>query len=519
MSAFLERRIVMGFIISTEYVRRLAPFWQDHFLVSPELVKLTRWCLDFFLEYNRVPDRDIEAVYMDHVQRGDVDKTEAELIEEIFHRIEDDYGRDEQFNYGYLYNQTIRYLRQREIEQHKEHLEDRIARGEIERALEDIQTFRPQSFVTTLGLEVGSEEGYKAIEQAFAEGARPVVTYPGAFGRMINSHLIRGGFVAFLAPEKRGKTWLMTDIAFRGLRQKANVALFQAGDLTESQMLRRACIYLSHRSDDEQYCKSYWRPVGDCVRNQFDACTRSDRNCDHGIYDEQITAWDDDSTHQFERYQGLIAAAKTHREYQPCDSMTCDMRRPTVYLVEEPEREPLNAKDAVEVARVFFERYRRRFKLMTSPSDSLSNEEIRRCLDEWEYQDDFVPDIIIVDYADLMTARVAEFRHRQDAIWKGLRATSQARHALVVTATQADANSYRQNRLNLTNFSEDKRKFAHVTAMWGLNQDPHGREKELGILRINTLLVREGIFSAENDVAILQDLRSGRPFLESYDVR
>jgi hypothetical protein len=98
-----------------------------------------------------------------------------------------------------------------------------------------------------------------------------------------------------------------------------------------------------------------------------------------------------------------------------------------------------------------------------------------------------------------------------------LRAISQERHSLVVTATQADARSYAQNTLNLSNFSEDKRKYAHVTAMYGLNQDPKGREKMLGIMRINELVVREGIFNANNDVIILQDLRSGRPFLESYD--
>jgi hypothetical protein len=115
-----------------------------------------------------------------------------------------------------------------------------------------------------------------------------------------------------------------------------------------------------------------------------------------------------------------------------------------------------------------------------------------------------------------MAAKIAEFRHRQDAIWKGLRGISQERHALMVTATQADANSYKQSKLNLSNFSEDKRKFGHVTAMWGLNQDPGGREKQLGIMRINELVVREGLFNSQNDVVILQDLRSGRPFLESF---
>jgi hypothetical protein len=146
----------------------------------------------------------------------------------------------------------------------------------------------------------------------------------------------------------------------------------------------------------------------------------------------------------------------------------------------------------------------------------LSTEDMRRVLDEWENQDDFVPDVIVTDYADIMASSEREYRHKQDGIWRGLRGISQERHSLLITATQADARSYGQSILNLSNFSEDKRKYAHVTAMFGLNQDPKGREKQLGILRVNELLVREGIFNSNNDVVVLQDLGSGRPFTESY---
>jgi len=86
----------------------------------------------------------------------------------------------------------------------------------------------------------------------------------------------------------------------------------------------------------------------------------------------------------------------------------------------------------------------------------------------------------------------------------------------VISATQADAESYKKGRLTLSNFSEDKRKLSHVTAQYGLNQDPSGREKALGIMRINEIVVREGAFSSDHEVYVLQDLAAGRPFLESY---
>ena len=138
-------------------------------------------------------------------------------------------------------------------------------------------------------------------------------------------------------------------------------------------------------------------------------------------------------------------------------------------------------------------------------------------LDIWEREDGFVPDIIAIDYADLLVPEVrTEFRHQVDNIWKGLRNLTQERHCLGITVTQADARAYDQNKLKVSNFSEDKRKNAHVTAMYGINQDTKDREKKLGIMRFNELVVREGDFSSSNEVYVIQNLRRGRPFLGSF---
>ena len=85
-----------------------------------------------------------------------------------------------------------------------------------------------------------------------------------------------------------------------------------------------------------------------------------------------------------------------------------------------------------------------------------------------------------------------------------------------MTATQSDAASYEQYRLKMKNFSEDKRKYAHVSSMYGLNQDPKDREKEIGVMRINEIVIREGAFKNTNEVVVLQNLKRGRPYLGSF---
>jgi hypothetical protein len=126
-------------------------------------------------------------------------------------------------------------------------------------------------------------------------------------------------------------------------------------------------------------------------------------------------------------------------------------------------------------------------------------------------------DVVLVDYADLLAVeRNMEERAKQNHIWKGLRAIAQEFNCLVVSPTQTNADSYTKNLITLKNFSEDKRKFSHVTAMYGMNQDVEGREKEIGILRLNKIMMREADFKVTDQVTILQHLPTGQPILTSY---
>jgi hypothetical protein len=512
----IERRIITGLIVSADYLRRVAPFWSDDLVEAPEMRRIARWCLAHYERYHRAPDRDIEQIYLSAIRDESIPKAEAEAVERVLEAVSDDYERGDQFNSAYLYDQTVKFFRERELAQHNERVADLMERGQLEEAAALASGFRPRSWATSRGLDLGTEHGYERVRAAFEQASVPILTYPGALGEMLNRHMIRGGFVSLEGPEKRGKTFWLTDIAFRGLRQKCNVAFFQAGDLTESQYLRRMAIHLARRSDDPKYCDAHWRPVGDCVRNQFDLCRRSDRNCDCGVYAKSEYAAFEDDPKVFQQLPKLIELARSNRNYAPCDSATCDERWPVVWLAPVPEREPLAGDSAARIVRKFFERYRRRFRLATYPNGTLTTDEMTSCLDEWERQDDFVPDVIAADYADIMTAHDREYRHRQNAIWMGLRGISQERHALVVTGTQTDASSYRSELLGMGNFTEDKRKRGHVTASFGLNQDPHGREKDLGIMRINTIVAREGDFNPVRVVTVLQHLASGRPFTESF---
>lgn len=515
----IERRIITGLIVSTDYLRRVSPFWSDDLIESPDMRRVARWCLSYFEKYQRAPDRDIEQIFLSAVDSERIPKAEAQLIEDVLEVVSDEFDRGEQFNSAYLYDQTVRHFRERDIALYAERIADLRERGQLDEVEKLANAgYQPRSWAASRGLDLGTEHGYERVRVAFDQASStPILRYPGAIGEFLNPHLIRDGFVSFMGREKSGKTFWLTDIVLRALRQKCNVAFFQAGDLTEGQFLRRVAVYLARRSNDPRYSASHLRPVGDCVLNQFDKChDRPDRNCDHGIYDSSEFGAFTENRFEFHNLKRLSELAESDPGYRPCDSASCPVRQPCVWLERVPDRPPLTGAIAETVVRRFFERWKRRFRLVTYSNGTLTPDEMRDCLAEWERQDDFVPDVIAVDYADIMTHPEREFRHRQNEIWKGLRAISQDAHALLVTATQTDADSYKSGLLKMSNFSEDKRKYAHVTAMWGLNRDPNGFEEDLGVVRINTIVAREGAFNTAEVVHVMQHLAAGRAFTGSF---
>ena len=180
----------------------------------------------------------------------------------------------------------------------------------------------------------------------------------------------------------------------------------------------------------------------------------------------------------------------------------------------------MTIKEHKEAKKQFAERFKLTYKnapkLVRYSAGELTISEIKSVLERLKTQD-FVPRILIVDYMDLLCTEKYnnDFRNSQFEIWKGMRGLAQSTNCLVVTATQANGASYTKELLDETNFSEDKRKNGLVTALFGLNQSP--QEKELGIMRINTILAREGYFDKRKTVSVLQCLQIGQPVLGSFD--
>ena len=513
----IERLIIIGLINSSRYLQQVRPVWDPKLISSRSAAAIALWCIEYFDEFQEAPARHIEDIYFDKKDSGEIVQ---DMIEEIADDLEDLSAEyDENFNLEYVLKQTDKYFQKRHLENHQENVQNLFENGEIEKAQSLAENYQGISYELADDLDLSEESAMPKIEMAFDLVREPLIEYPGEVGVMYNSHLVRGGLVSLMASEKKGKSFWLLDLAIRAIMKRNKVAFFQAGDMTEDQQIRRIASYLTKLPTNKQYVGECFEPVSDCVLNQLDLCDRKERRCDYGIFIEgQFT---EDNLQKEITKEDLIEAYKDcGGDYTPCT--VCNAFKEQ--HLGTPWLRPLNLTHVVTVdeakhkVKAYFQKKKRPFRISTYVNNTLTVTMIWNKLNQWRQVHGFIPDVIVIDYADLMVAETAkEFRHQQNEIWKNLRAMSQGLNCLVLTATQADGKSYETNLLKMSNYSEDKRKFAHVTAMFGLNQDKYFREKKLGLMRINQLVIREGEYDATATVTVLQNLNIGRAFLDSYN--
>jgi hypothetical protein len=510
----IERKILIALITQTEFLRQLKGEWDSQYLESATAQIMANWCWEYFDKYWKAPGRDIENIYIKKLRKGLAKDLAKEIEEDILPGLSEEY-ENEGINISFILEETRNYFKERQIALHVERLTFLLSKNKIEEAQSELEKFRVVTDIEKDELDLSKPEVLTKIDSAFDVTYQNVIKFPGALGDFLNEQLVRGGLVGLLAPEKRGKTYLLLELMMRAYKQKRKVAFFQAGDMTENQQLIRICIYLARKSNLEKYCGVQYVPIQDCIKNQTNNCNKKVRECNFGIFEDR----DENKIRKEITKQELVQAYKDNPDYKPC--YNCSewnrQRWGTVWLKEVEIKTPLGAKDAKKYIKKFFIDTKRSIKISTHVNGTLTISKIRTILQKWKTVDNFTPDVILIDYGDLLeTDTKMEERQKQNQIWKGLRALSQEDDCLVIVPTQADAASYSKNRLELENFSEDKRKYAHVTAMYGLNQDPAGREKELGIMRINRIVVREGDFHPSQEVTVLQKLQIGRPYLGSF---
>ena len=502
----IEHRIITGMIVSDKYIKQIHQIYQPDFLAIPFAKTVANWCLDFYQQYEKAPGIHIQDIFNSESRRG-LAPDQIEMIAAFLEAISHEYEHGNHFNADYLLDQTEARFNSRNLILLAEDVKAFVLRGELIKAEETVLTYKKVSHEIATGINPLIDED--AIFNAFENIDKDILfTFPGELGKMLGP-VSREDFVSFMGPEKRGKTWWLLEVAKRANRQKCNVAFFGAGDMSEPQYVRRIHISNSRMNYRDRYCGQHKSPVLDCSHNQHDTCSKAERTnqsgCMHEIRRGAQMVW--------EKFP-----MEDVPDYRPCTFCLKEYPKEFKGAVwhEHINIEKLSWQKAYELGKRTADRSKKTLKLSCHPNSTLTVRGMESILNIWESAEGFIPDVIVVDYADILAPEntTNDPRHQINDIWKALRALGQKRRAAIITATQADADSYNRKSLNESNFSEDKRKYGHATMFITLNQTPE--EKKDMIMRLGQMFVREDEFDITQQTAVLQNLKIGQPYLTSY---
>jgi len=499
-----DRRVATAAIVSNEFLSGLVPSFSEELVEGEFLQRVLRWCVDYYEEHQAAPGKAIQDIYA--TQYDALPPELADDLGDFLAGLSQEFeNAGEGINASYLQKQMSERLQLTNLRLLSERIQIAVEDGDLNEA-ETLRTEFKQVTAAT-GRPINPLTDEQAIREGFQNQPKPLYELPGALGHFMNDQLTRDSFVSFLGREKIGKTWMLIEHAKRALRARRKVLFVQAGDLSQPQQTLRFSVSFAGRSNREKFCGEQLVPVLDCWKNQTGECSRTQRRgeieiVEDGDRDEPV----------------YMPFEEAEKHYNPCTY--CRQRHPHEFegisWWERAFIEPLTANEAIDLNTRFQRALGGELRLSCHPTGSVRVKDIEAICRRLEAEEGFVPQVILIDYADILAPETTRSKKREEENdrWMALRNLSQVRNALVIAPTQADADSYDRWMLSMRNFSEDKRKLGHVTAMYGLNQTP--QEKKRCLMRVNAIVVREDDQNSTNFVTVLQSIKTGRPIITSF---
>jgi len=185
-----------------------------------------------------------------------------------------------------------------------------------------------------------------------------------------------------------------------------------------------------------------------------------------------------------------------------------------LFTIEQDEKEMDGTNlETIEDMQKKLRRLYRKGRIKIIPMVSATVQMIESVCDNLYYYENFVPDTIIIDYADYMEAggKYTDNRDRINKIWKGLRDLANERNIAIITASHTEKKTFNED-IKTSQASEDIRKINHVTLAVSLNATD--KENENNIIRLGMMEIREGRHISDQAV-VLQCLDLGRPCIDS----
>lgn len=355
-------------------------------------------------------------------------------------------------NIEYYSEMAEKYFNKLKINKLIEKTQSFMAKGRIDEAVEEIKHFKKIERKIPQGVDLLSNS--EIIEEALTDDVDELFRLSGAIGELLGP-FNRGDLSAIIASQKKGKSTYMTEIATSAMKMGLKVWYFSL-EMTKNQLIRR--FY-------QNWCGC---PIAEDMAD-------SDKEIEVEIpfFDRR-----NNIRVRTEMMKGLDSAKLDH------------------------------------VRERMLKTYRTYLKVFTYPRNTFKVSDLKALLENSQLYEDDIPDLVVVDYADIMSpeSSYGELRHRLDQIWGDLASLAVEFNIHILTASQANKQAFSRD-VEQSDSAEANNKIAHVAKYFALNQN--NTNKKQHVMRIAMMADRHREFITDRQVVVLQNPSIGKGIIDS----
>lgn len=502
----IEQHLLYLFVNSKEFLDEFATSYEKGMFENKYVEKIADLCILYYKKSKTAPNDYIYNLFESLNSRK---KYKPETASEMKLILESLRGlKLEEKDIEIEIDMAYEYFASQSLKLQTDEVRDLLAEGKFNEAVKimsatEVITRSPMDGCDIL---LQPEDSIDALfNQADSER---IIKLSGALGNLMNNVLVRNGFVSLMGRNKVGKSFWLMYFARIARNQGRKVIYISSGDMTRSECEKRILQGDLETSINKLYCKDQRIPYLDCVKNQKGSCFNRE-----GV---------GDLLDEFSEVNPVIKL-NTNEDYKPCTA--CMKSKPKEFERAITYRQVRNEVLSSDLVKEFI-----KVRAESNPTGVLHVESfpnstlncrmlgsvVRKICKFYGWDN---PDLLVVDYPDIMADEDSDERKSINKRWKYLKACADPKvfNCLVLVATQANASGLDFEDLALSSFAEDRRKLDHVTAFFAINQTPE--ERQQSIWRIAVLNKRYHPFDETKQAYCIGCLAMGTVHQLSYNYR
>jgi len=470
----IEEKILTGLITNTVYCKDVIRMITKDTFINPYSQTISKWCIDYFKKYNKAPEKHIQDIF--ELEKIELKDEERNLISSFLSKLSNQYEVEAEFNIDYLKDKTIQYIKKQSMKVTAERIQHLLELDKIEDAEKELSKYKQVAKETSGCFNPFTDEEIKRFFSDMEDKSNFLMKLDGALGQLLGE-IERHWLIGILAPSKRGKSFWEQEFAVQALMNGKKVfivSLEMDKNRVKKRLYKRLTGFIEEKPEELVY------PCFDCLKNQNDFCKKRERT-------NQIRLTNADGVKptffdKSDPYR-ICTACRGKKDFAVGTWFT------TI------KRDAMKQANTLKIIRGIRQAFGDKLRVKAYPAFAANVHDIMSALEELELTEDFVPDVIIIDYADILAPedhRVVG-RERIDETWKTLKRLADENHCLVVTASQSNRGSFKKKYVEEVDIAEDIRKIANSDLFIALNQTK--QEKKEGVMRVNVIAARDEDFN------------------------